>query len=162
VSARGNAEICARILSLLDSVGVTYALREHDAVTSSEVAATLRGTDLRAGGKSLVLKADDGFHVVVISAATRMESRLFRRSIGARRLRFATPVELAALTGLVPGCVPPFGVPILPFPLHADRALLESAQIAFTPGLTTRSIVMESADWARLACPRLGDFTEPR
>jgi Ala-tRNA(Pro) deacylase len=161
VNAQGNPEVCARILAMLDEAGVAYRATDHGIVTSSEAAAELRGTDLKIGGKSLLLKADDGFHVVAFSAATRMKSRLFRRAIGSRRLRFATPEELAQLTGLVPGCVPPFGRPILPFTLHADRALVENDHIAFTPGVRTRSIVMESAAWARLAKPQLGDFTEP-
>jgi Ala-tRNA(Pro) deacylase len=161
MSNLGNPEICARILALLDTEGVAYRATEHDIVTSSEAAASLRGTPLKIGGKSLLLKADDGFHLVAFSAATRMKSRLFRRAIGSRRLRFATPEELATLTGLVPGCVPPFGRPILPFVLHADRALVANAEIAFTPGVRTLSIVMESADWAQVARPRLGDFAEP-
>lgn len=156
----GNPDVLAAIVALLDGAAVPYELLEHDAVTSSEAAAGLRGTPLAIGGKSLLLKADDTFHLVAFSAATKMKSRLFRKHVGARKLRFAHRHELADMTGLVPGCVPPFGEPILPFALHADRRLMDDDRIAFTPGLRTRSVVMRSADWFALAKPQLGDFVE--
>lgn len=157
----GNPAICAAICAALDAAGVPHRVVEHDPVTSSEHAAALRGTPLEIGGKSLLMKADGVFHVVAASAAVRIKSRRFRKHVGARKLRFATREELAALTGLVPGCVPPFGHPVLPFALHADRGLLAHDRIAFTPGLRTRSIVMATADWVAVAQPSLGDFLEP-
>lgn len=156
----GNPAVCDAICAALDAAGVAYRLIEHGPITSADQAAKLRGTPLEIGGKSLVMKADDGFHVVAASAAARIKSRLFRKAVGSRRLRFATREELAELSGLVPGGVPPFGAPVLPFPLHADRGLLVHDRIAFTPGLRTRSIVMASADWLAVARPRLGDFLE--
>ena len=62
------------------------------------------------------------------------------------------------MTGLEPGAVPPFGEPVLPLALLADPSLLASPEIAFTPGVRDRSIVLASADWLRLAGPRLVSF----
>jgi Ala-tRNA(Pro) deacylase len=156
----GNPAVCEAILAALKAAGVAHELIEHAPLTSTAHAAELRGTPLEIGGKALIMKADDTFHVVAASSASRLKSRLFRKSVGARRLRFATREELTELTGLVPGCVPPFGTPILPFTLHADRGLLARERIAFTPGLRTCSIVMASADWLAVARPRLGDFLD--
>jgi prolyl-tRNA editing enzyme YbaK/EbsC (Cys-tRNA(Pro) deacylase) len=64
-------------------------------------------------------------------------------------LRFATPEELRALTGLVPGCVPPFGRPILDLPLYVDESVLANDRIAFNAGLLTESFIMATADWRR-------------
>lgn len=156
----GNPVVHDAICAALQSMGARYRRVEHAPLTSSEHAAALRGTPLEIGGKALLMKADDAFHVVVASAAVRLKSRRIRKHLGARRLRFATQEELATLTGLVPGCVPPFGVPLLPFALHVDRPLLARDRIAFTPGLRTCSIVMDMADWLTLAKPRLGDFQD--
>lgn len=158
----GSPAVCAAICAALDAAGVPYRLIPHAPVSSAADAAGARDTPLRIGGKSLLMKADDGFHLLAASAAARIRSLRFRKHLGSRRLRFATPAELAELTGLVPGCVPPFGAPILPFPLHADRGLLDHDRIAFTPGLRTRSIVMASADWCAVARPRLGEFLDRR
>ncbi len=78
----GSPDVLAAIVALLDGAGVPYDLLEHAPVSSSEAAAALRGTPLAIGGKSLLLKADDTFHVVDFSAATKMKSRLFRRHVG--------------------------------------------------------------------------------
>jgi len=49
-------------------------------------------------------------------------------------LRFASREELLELTGLVPGSVPPFGRPILPFPLYVDTGIAANDRIAFNAG----------------------------
>jgi Ala-tRNA(Pro) deacylase len=88
-----------------------------------------------------------------------MRSRLVRKHLGVRRTRFATPAELAELTGgLAPGAVPPFGRPILPFELFVDPGLLEHEQLAFTPGIHTVSILMASSNWMEVAQPEVFRF----
>ena len=69
------------------------------------------------------------------------------------RLRFATPEELAALTGLTPGCVPPFGRPIFELDLYVDAALAAQDEIAFTAGDHGCSIIMPTAAWLDAARP---------
>ena len=67
------------------------------------------------------------------------------------RVRFATHEELLEKTGLVPGSLPPFGRPILPFPLHVDASTLANERIAFNAGSLTDSIVMGVDDYRRAA-----------
>lgn len=143
-----------RILALLDDTGAPYRLLRHTATRTSEEAARARGAPLAIGGKSLVLKVDRRFALFVVSAAVKLASREARHAVGARRSRFATNEELLALTSCVPGCVPPFGEPILPLPLNAHRSVLANDRIAFTPGVLDASIVMATADWVRVAKPR--------
>ena len=51
----------------------------------------------------------------------------------------------------MPGSVPPFGEPILPFELFADPALGNNDRIAFNAGSLTNSIIMAFADYQRIA-----------
>ena len=67
------------------------------------------------------------------------------------RLRFATVGELKELTGLVPGAVPPFGEPILPFPLYVDQSSLAHDRIAFNAGSLTNSVIMSVDDYRTVA-----------
>jgi len=77
-----------------------------------------------------------------------------KRQLGLARLRFASPEELLALTGLVPGSVPPFGEPILPFELLGDAAIgTVYPHVAFNAGSLTDSIIMAAVDWERVARP---------
>ena len=57
-------------------------------------------------------------------------------------------------TGLVPGSVPPFGIPVLPFPLFVDAAIVENDRIAFNAGLLTDSVILSTADYLQIAQPQ--------
>ena len=91
--------------------GLAIDFREvHHAPTfTSEESAKARGEDLRIGGKALLMKTGDVFRLFVLSASLRADSAAIRDKFGVKKTRFATPEELLALTGLVPGSVPPFG-----------------------------------------------------
>lgn len=78
-----------------------------------------------------------------------------------RRTRFASRDELQELTGLVPGSLPPFGPPVLPFELSVDAEIAQHERIAFNAGSLTDSIVMSAADYLRIAAPaRLFRFAQ--
>lgn len=139
---------------MLDANGVTYRHLEHEPTYTSEQSAQVRGMPQKIGGKALLMKAGKGdrFVLVVISADLQVKSSRLRKALGVDRMRFATKEELAELTGgLVPGCVPPFGEPIMPFPLYVDESVFENDQIAFNAGSLTHSVIMSIEDYKRLA-----------
>src|SRR5579863_8772308 len=140
--------------------GESVAFREvhHEPTRTSEESARARGEDLRVGGKALLIKVDDVYRLFVLSADRKLNSAAVKRHFSARKTRFATPEELAALTGLVPGSVPPFGRPLLPFPLYADPSVFANDRIAFNAGSLTDSIVMQTSDYRRLAAPEVFSF----
>ena len=149
-----------RIIALLDRGGVSYRHVEHEPTRTSEESARARGEDVRIGGKALLLRRADDFALFVMSAARRLHSGRVRKRFGLKRLRFATPEELDTLTGLVPGSVPPFGEPILPFSLFADASVIANNRIAFNAGSLTHSIIMTVEDWQRIAAPEIFAFTK--
>lgn len=143
------------ILRLLNKAGVDYQIVEHSPIRGAEDAAAIRGTPLEIGGKSLLFKVSgtDRFVIVVISGARRTHNPSLRRALGAPRYRFATRDELLALTGLSPGCVPPFGRPVFDVDLLVDAATAEQDQIAFSLADPTRSVIMATTDWLAVARP---------
>ncbi len=143
--------ITSRLRAWLDAEGVRYRYLEHGPTRTSEESAVARGEPLEIGAKALLLKADESFVLVVLSAARKLQSNAMRKSLGARKLRFATTEELFELTGLSPGAVPPFGRPILEFPLHIDDSVTRNEKTAFNAGSLTASIVMPTTDYIRLA-----------
>ena len=98
-----------------------------------------------------MLKAGECFSVFVLSAAFRLDSQAVKKRLGIKSLRFATADELLDLTGLVPGSVPPFGEPILPFSLYVDESIEANDRIAFNAGSLTESLVLCTADYLRVA-----------
>jgi Ala-tRNA(Pro) deacylase len=141
------------IRALLDERVIAYRVVEHAPTRTSEESAAARGEELRTGGKALLLRVDDAFRLLVLSAASKLDSGAVRKHFGARKARFATREELLELTGLEPGSVPPFGRPILELPLHADPGLRANERIAFNAGSLTTSIVMGLDDWTAVARP---------
>ncbi len=64
------------------------------------------------------------------------------------------------LTGLVPGSVPPFGRPILPFDLFIDVSVSANEKIAFNAGSLTTSIIMLCKEYLAVAGGKVFDFSE--
>ncbi len=156
----GPTAVTARIRGLLDAAGVDYRYVEHGPTRTSEESAAARGEVLEVGGKSIVLRVGDTFRVCVLSAARQINSNRVRRHFGESRARFATREELHDLTGLVPGCVPPFGQPVLSLPNCLDEAFLENDRIAFNAGSLTCSIVMPIEPYLELARPEVFSFSK--
>ena len=154
-----DRRILDTVRALLGERGVAFEEIEHPEVRTAAEAAAARGWPRERGAKALVFKVDGRFGVYVMSGSRRMRSRLVRRHQRARRTRFATEPELARLTGVEPGAVPPFGRPIFDLPLYADPSVLVPERIGFTAGLRTVSILLSSADWRAVARPEIFTFT---
>ena len=159
----GNEELHGRILERIRGAGVEFRSVRHEPARTSEESAELRGEPLRIGGKSLLLMVEEKFMLFVLSAELIVDNLRIRRKFGTRRTRFATREELLSMTGLVPGCVPPFGEPLLPFPLFVDPSVLDCDRIGFNAALLTESVIMATEDWKRLAAPfEVLPFSKPR
>ncbi len=154
--------------AVLDSIrkwltesNVSFREVHHAPTRTSEESATARGEPLEIGGKALLVKLGAEFALFVIPADRRMNSAGVRGELGVRKLRFANTVELQDLTSLVPGSVPPFGRPILPFDLYVDAGIRENDKIAFNAGSLTDSVIMSTDDYFRLAQPvKVFSFTQ--
>lgn len=154
-------EILSAIRELLNSADASFREVHHEPTRTSEESAKARGEELHIGGKALLMKGDDQFRLFVLPANRKLDSGAIRREFGIKKLRFATPEELLELTGLVPGCVPPFGEPILPFELCLDAAIESNPRIAFNAGSLTDSIILAMPDYLSVASPsRIFVFSE--
>ena len=152
--------VTTRLISWLDERGARYRLIEHAPVFTSQEAARVRGTPVEAGAKALVLLAGDHFVHVVLPGDRRVDNARVRAIVGVRTLRFATPEELLALTGCVPGAVPPFGN-LFDLPLLVDEALAGRDEIAFNAGSNSVSLVMRAADFVALSGARVHPLSRP-
>jgi prolyl-tRNA editing enzyme YbaK/EbsC (Cys-tRNA(Pro) deacylase) len=156
-----RSKVLEAIRDLLHRQGAEFREVHHEPTRTSEESARARGETVDIGGKALLMRVGGQNALFVISAARKVDSAALRRQLGVSRLRFASAKELLRLTGLIPGSVPPFGEPILPFPLHADESVFENDRIAFNAGTPTDSIIMAVTDWERIAQPRRLRFSRP-
>ena len=166
------------IVEFLNQHEIDYRTVHHEQTFTSAEAASARSVPLTSGGKALLLKIDDGqasyFSLFVMSASRKLNSKAIKKEFKSqgksfKNVRFATSEELAQITGgLVPGCVPPFGKPILKsgddayLDLYVDTSIgSENLTIAFNAGSLTDSVIMSVQDYIRIAVPT-GIFTFSR
>ncbi|MBW1780787.1 MAG: hypothetical protein JRL30_08590 [Deltaproteobacteria bacterium] len=153
-------DLTEEIRFALEESRIDYQERHHAPSRTCDESAKARGEEKKIGGKTLMLKDQNGvYHLFVLSAVLKADSNKIRKMLRSQKLRFATDGELKALTGVEKGALPPFGRDILPFDLYVDRSILENRRIAFHPGVTTLSFIMDVADWLRLARPKVGSFS---
>ena len=143
-----------RLRDLLDSHDVDFREVQHEVTLTSEDSARARGEPLHVGGKALVIKVDKEFRLFVLPADRRFDSAEVKKRLNAKKIRFATKEELFEQTGLVPGSVPPFGKPLLPFELLVDEAIRANDRIALNAGSLTTSFVLALDDYLRVANPQ--------
>jgi prolyl-tRNA editing enzyme YbaK/EbsC (Cys-tRNA(Pro) deacylase) len=157
-----------RVRDLLSRGGVDFKEISHAPASTSEESARVRGESLAVGAKALLLKTDEMFRLFVLPADLQLDAKRVKQELKTRSVRFANREELLEMTGLVPGSVPPFGEPVLPFELYGDTAIgsVEN-KVAFNAGSLTLSIVMKASDWKAVAKPVQFSFakqqaSEPR
>jgi Ala-tRNA(Pro) deacylase len=143
-----------RVEEKLRQAGVPYTVTRHAPVFTSEEAAAIRGTTLASGAKALVIKAGEGFALLVLPADRKLDSKIARTSLGVKSIRFATPEEVVHHTGLKPGSIPPFGS-LFGLPTHCDPALAANEAINFNAGDHSISVHLAYADYVRAEAPSL-------
>ncbi len=89
----------------------------HAPVKTSQEAADIRGVSLASGAKAMLIAdgskklAQPGivWYLVVMAANRRLNSKVFKKVIGSKNIKFAEPDKVRQVTGCIPGAVPPFG-----------------------------------------------------
>ena len=147
-----------KIKAFLDEKNITYEFKEHEAVRTSEEAAEVRGEDIKIGAKAIVLKTDDKFVMVVLSAAKRIDSKALKNILEVKSIRFATPDEVMEKTRCEPGGVPPFAH-VFGLDLLVDKSIVQNEFMAFNAGERTKSLKMKTQDYLNLLKPRIEDFS---
>lgn len=148
-----------RLIEQLDTRQIPYDVSHHEPVFTSAEAARIRGTTLASGAKALICKADQQFVLIVLPADKRLASKHVRKSASIRSLRFASREEVAKLTGLQPGSIPPFGS-LFELPTWCDEDLALQPTINFNAGDHAVSISMRYTDFVAFEQPRRGRFAE--
>ena len=155
--------IYQQIIDLLETNNIPYKARTHEATLTSADSARVRGESMSTGAKAIVMKVQNDFCLFVLPANQKVDSNSVKQYFKdqgkrVRKIRFATKEELFELTGLVSGSVPPFGKPILEFPLFVDPTLLKNESISFNAGSLTKSITINTVDYEKIAGVTFFDF----
>ena len=148
-----------RLITWLDAQGVPYRLLDHAPEGRTEIVSGLRGNTLRQAAKCIILMVKQGkkvtrYVLAVVPGDARLDLGAVKTLLGGTYAAFATAEVAERLAGSAAGTILPFTfTPELE--LIVDPALLENAELFFNAARLDRSLAIKSADYARLAQPRL-------
>ncbi|HUD08246.1 MAG TPA: YbaK/EbsC family protein [Candidatus Saccharimonadales bacterium] len=147
------------IIKLLKDNLINFEVLEHEPVFTSEQAAKVRGLSLDSGAKSLLLKADKNFILVVLPGSRKIDSKKLKTKLGVKNLHFASPEDVELFMHCKIGACYPFGS-VTKLDTYIDESLLDQASISFNPGVHTKSIKMDLADYLKIENPKRIDATQ--
>lgn len=148
----------AQIEAFFKENGVIYEKFEHEPVKTSEEAANVRPEfSISQGTKALIVRVrkngTKSFAMVVVPGDKKFDSAKVRQAMGASDIRFATPEEVAEITGgIVPGGVPPLGN-LFNLPVFCDESVFNNERIIFNAGDRSVSITVASEDYKNSVQP---------
>src|SRR5215467_10678869 len=151
-----------QLTNLLTEQHVAYQLIHHPPEGRTDIVSSMRGHSVREAAKCLILIAkvrrQTRYILAVIPGGRRIDLAAIRQLLGARYVGFAAAATAERLTGTVTGTILPF-VFNPELELIVDPAVLQNQQLYFNAARLDCSVVMASADYAKLTRPRLGHIT---
>ena len=153
-----STPVFKKICRLFDEKNIQYEKFHHEPTRTSEDAARIRGVDLHTGAKALVVcgSKTKQHYICVIPADLRLNAKKVRGIIG-ENISFAQ--DVAAVTGCVPGSVPPLGS-VVGLKTLCDARLAENEVINFNAGSLTDSIQMSYTDYVIFEQPLIVDIAD--
>ena len=153
-----------RLIDLLEREGARYRLVDHEPAGRTELASLVRGHPLSQAAKCIVIKIRyrrrPPQHVLaVVPGNQRVDMNGLRTLFGGDDASMARREKAEELTGAVSGSIPPFSFdPRLQ--LVADPLLLRNAELFFNAARLDRSLALATADYVRIARPRIASIAQ--
>lgn len=163
--------IIKKLANYLKSEKIKYEELKHKTVyTAHDKAKTLRVPE-KIIAKTLVLKADKNFVLVLIPANKNLDKAKFKKTVNdwkkkkgqklAKKIDFVTEVWIKNnLKGIKIGAIPPFGK-LWQLPAFLDKTLLKEKEIILNGGNYNFSVKVKTKDLGKLDFI-LGVFSKPR
>jgi len=143
-----NKDIYKNIISILNSLNITYKEIEHPEVKTCEDSAKYRAQKglNGIGSKNILFHAKGKFYLVVTIATTEIKARRFKKQFGTKNIRFANETELQEVTACKSGSLPPFGYLTTQLPIYVDKEIFEHKNFMFNPAIPTKTISINTKD----------------
>lgn len=146
-----------KITNFLKKHNIDYEEIKHKTVyTAHDLAQTLK-TELKAIGKTLAIKADKKYILVVVPATHKVDFNKLKKLLKAKKVEIAREVQLGKIFKMKPGTVAPFGS-LHGIPVYLEKSLLKNKLVLISGGSYTESLRMKAKDLQKLGAEVLGVF----
>ena len=156
----GGENVRGEIVRQLKERGVEFDHSVHEVTPTSEDSARVRGVNLEDGIKALILRGKKSKKnlLVCIRGDAKLDMKAIQAAFG-EKCEFEKPEVIQERFGLEIGSIPPFGN-LLNLDTFFDEKIKEHPTAAFNCGLTTESVIMQTADLIPLIQPIEGAFVK--
>ena len=147
----------------LDSLGITYELREYEVDPEDLTATTVAnkiGMPAEQVFKTLLCVTAEREHVfAVIPGNAELDFKKLARSAGVRKAEMVSLKDVQPLTGYIRGGVTVFGARKA-FPVFADETIELFDVISVSAGTRGTQLILSPADYLRAAEAAVADLTK--
>ncbi len=165
MSMNPDTDIHSQLCQLLEREGAAFRVVEHVPEGRTELIARIRGNRLEQAIKSIVVQVrlerkENRYCLANVPGDRRVDLEGIRLAFEAQSVAIAAREKAESLTGCVIGAIPPFSFDERLLVL-ADPLIMHNDEVVFNAGRLDRSIFMKSADYIRIAKPRLVSIAAP-
>lgn len=148
-----------KLEKFLKDHGINYDLLEHKTVyTAFDAAQTLK-KKLDEIAKTLAIKADKKYALIVLPASHRADLDKLKKMLKADKLEIVKETEMAKALNVKPGAITPFGK-FHNVPVYIDKSLLKTKLIVASTGSFTESVLLKTKDLLETGAEALGEFAK--
>ncbi|MBI4434436.1 hypothetical protein HY635_01280 [Candidatus Uhrbacteria bacterium] len=149
-----------RLLNALAKHKVRYRVLPHKTVFTAYDLATTLGEKLEKVAKTLLVRADRRYVLVVLPASARLDLKKLAKLLKVKSVSISPEAAIKRLK-VMPGTTPPFGS-LLGVEVALESALVRAGDIIVRAGSLTESIGMKAKDFVKMESPILGAFAEKK
>ncbi|OGF21737.1 hypothetical protein A2Y83_01225 [Candidatus Falkowbacteria bacterium RBG_13_39_14] len=148
-----------KLENFLKKYKIDYDLLEHKTVyTAFDAAQTLK-KKLEEIAKTLAIKADKKYALIVLPASHRADLDKLKKMLKADKLEIVKETEMAKALKVKPGAITPFGK-FHNVPVYIDKSLLKTKLIVASTGSFTESVLLKTKDLLETGAETLGEFAK--
>ncbi|RLG90175.1 MAG: hypothetical protein DRO36_06545 [Candidatus Hecatellales archaeon] len=146
-----------KLLNHLDKNKTKYEILKHRTVYTAYDAAQTMKRKLQEIAKTLLVKADKKYYLVVIPAHYKLDLAKVKKLLKAKKVQLAKEGEMKTKFKVKPGAITPFGT-IHKVEVLVDKALLKVRDAIFGAGSFTESIRMKVKDFLKTEEAKTGNL----
>jgi Ala-tRNA(Pro) deacylase len=152
-----------QLISFLDQQGASYRLIDHAPEGRTEIVSGMRGNLLSQAAKCIILMVKIGkkvtrYILAVVPGDARVDLNTVKALLGGTYISFASADIAERLGGSAAGTILPFSFND-ELELMVDPTMLETDEMFFNAARLDRSMALKTADYVRLAKPRIENIS---
>ncbi len=153
--------ISKKLLNYLNKTKVSYKTIQHKTVyTAYDLAQTLK-RKLGEIAKTLVVKADKAYVLVVLPASHKLDLGKLKKALKAKKVEIAKEKVMTTIFKIKPGAITPFGT-LYKVPVFIDKALLKAKKIIASACTYEDAVIMTAKNFMKAVGGKLGDFRKKK